>query len=370
MLYDDKVVQSGQITITPQILSDVFEIGLDYKSIGKTLEPIVPVEQGGPFQSCGYDMLGLKVRRALGLTLNGEQMAYRTPYNSMDKQVPLQKGKLTITNLGYDPFNRVSFEQNLPFPAEILNIVGELKVGTTWKEGIEPDATPAFSFIGSGNISDMFVINFIVNSARQDYVLYAELVAAGWNRISPVSCTFLLTPSGFLSASNQTGFAFDTGAPLPTGSIEPILTFQNVVQGCPGNGGAGGLGNQNGAPGFAGSDAMNVQYNITIDVSAGIIRSGSGGGGGGGGGYFGDSIESQGGSGGGGIAVPGLPGGLDAGAGGASGHDWAEAGSSGDPGVAGVGGAGGAPGKAIRLNGHTVHFVGDHDATHVIGAVS
>lgn len=285
MLFDDDVVVSGDITLSPAMAVDMVEVGLNYDSDGLTCEPVVPADAGGPFISGAYSEIGMRVHRSLGLTLNGEQMVYRKASDPMDAQVPLQNGKVSIKNLGFDPFNRVSFKQTLPFPAEVLNIVGKLQVGDRWRVGTEADESEPFSFIASGAVADIFTVDIVINSNKSDYNLYDDLILRGWNETSPVDCTVTINAGAVLSPSAAGSYGFDTGPALPPGSTAVVITLTGIIQGWEGEGGLGGLGAQNGEAGEAGGTALNIQYDVTIDMTAAsLIRGGPGGGGGGGGG--------------------------------------------------------------------------------------
>lgn len=396
LVYDDAVVASGQITLSPQVAADVVEVGLGYSSVGETMEPIIPAELGGPFMSAGYSQVGIRVRRSLGLTINGEQMSYRRAEHPMEAQVPLQKGKKKITNLGYQGNNRISFRQDQPLPAEIIGIVGSLHIGDTWEAETEDDGTPPFVFIGSTDPSAPFVFDFVINSARSDFNVRDELLLAGWNGLSPVTWTARITTLGFARASGTSGYGFRTGAPLPAGSATPVITVEGQIQGRGGNGSP----RMSGTP-TAGGDAMEVEYDVIIDIaSTGLIAGGGGGarggaddskqyncgkngcsedtqqggdGGGGAGGGAAGGLTAQPGSttlassagGAGGPALGPGPGGAISEAGGAGG-DWAQAGGGTSL------GAGAAGGIAIRLrNGAVVTQAGAFwDASHVKGAVS
>lgn len=285
LLYDDAVVEDGEITLSPQIACNLVEVGLDFKSLGLTLEPVVPVEAGGPFISASYLKIGAKVRRSLGLTLNGEQLDYRKPLNAMDKQVPLQKGKVKIANLGYDAFSRIAFEQNLPFPAEVMNIAGVLHVGDQWKVDTEDDATPPFAFITSPDIagnSGPFTIDFVINTNQADWNLYDKLVEVGWNETSPVVWSVTINAGVFMRAGSVGSFGFSTGPGLPLGS-SGLLTNKGFIDGAGGTGGDGGADNETGLNGEPGGYALNIEYDLSINNSLGVIRAGGAGGGGGGG---------------------------------------------------------------------------------------
>src|SRR5215471_1982501 len=139
ILYQDQVVTGGQVTITPLpvTLPSSVEVGLDYQSIAITNEPVVP-QPNGPMHCRRWKNLGIRVRHAgPGLTLNIDEsadvgLAMRLIEMAMDQQVPLQEGKLCAEQLDYSPWARVRVKQTLPFPAEILNIVGELEVSDEW----------------------------------------------------------------------------------------------------------------------------------------------------------------------------------------------------------------------------------------------
>lgn len=151
MLFQDQIVSSGEISLVPDdVPVRIVEVGLPYDAVLVPVEPVVAAESGGPFIARGYAEIGVRIRRALGLALKayrvlinepsevdngwiGEQLVYRKPYHLMDRQIPLQRGKKCIINLGYDPFSRIEIRQALPFPAEVLNVVGKLHIGDRWQ---------------------------------------------------------------------------------------------------------------------------------------------------------------------------------------------------------------------------------------------
>lgn len=144
------VVEGGEITLEqldPPTPIFRVEVGLPIDARLVPIEPALPAEAGGPMIARGYAEIGIRIRRTLGLSMRawrvgfsepgdddlvGEQLVYRKPYHVMDAPVPLQQGKKCITNLGYDPFARIEIRQQLPFPAEVLNVVGKLHIGDRW----------------------------------------------------------------------------------------------------------------------------------------------------------------------------------------------------------------------------------------------
>jgi len=138
MMFNDAVVTGGSITLSPAISVGQAEIGLEYISEGLTCEPAIPPEQGGMFTCRRWKALGMRVRHAgPGLTLNVDDsedvgLSVRKSEHQMDAAIPLQEGKLCTEQTNYNPFCRILFKQTLPFPAEVMNIVGDLEIGTDW----------------------------------------------------------------------------------------------------------------------------------------------------------------------------------------------------------------------------------------------
>jgi hypothetical protein len=139
------IVAGGQVTVTPQIAGIAqYEVGLDYQSEAKTLEPVIPNELGGPLMARGWETAGARVRRTLGLKINGEKIPFRKAEDVMDKPIPLKKGKVGITVKKCDSLGRVTILQDVPFPAEVLNIMGRVAVSDEPKFDIFPEDTPQF----------------------------------------------------------------------------------------------------------------------------------------------------------------------------------------------------------------------------------
>lgn len=142
------VVTDGQLTLDPPIPVSKVEVGLPYVGTIVTLEPRLADVPGGPLIARSYAEVGAVVRRTgEGLRMRayrplldapgddvivGESLLLRKPWHPMDAPVPLQRGKLCINTVGQDCFARVELKQQLPFPAEVLNLVGRLHVGDKW----------------------------------------------------------------------------------------------------------------------------------------------------------------------------------------------------------------------------------------------
>lgn len=255
-----------------------------------------------------------------------------------------------------------------------------------------------------GNISDCSItiedwILLTIGANTNNYNIY---MSAGSPTVSKK--VMVTVNAGVTVGSSSTAQAsLTTGAGWVAGSQIKIVNNGSVI----GRGGAGGNGPYGvnyGLVGEKGGDAIDIQFDTTIDNSGGQIF-GGGGGGGSGGGDMDDSGASYiiGGSGGGGGAgspggaggaagsgecypwVPcysdaGSSGGLIGGSGGAgypvgaggNGGNYGVSGSSGGSGVTfGVtGGAGGAAGYAVKKNGKTINWLGGNNGTQIKGAVN
>jgi hypothetical protein len=138
-------VQNGQVQVSPQIAGITrYEVGLPYESDALTLEPIIPNELGGPLMARGWEVAGARVRRTMGLRLNEYRIPFRKPEDPMDAPTPLKKGKVNISVKECDSQGRIRIRQDLPFPCEVLNIMGRVAIGDEPLTDIFPEETPKF----------------------------------------------------------------------------------------------------------------------------------------------------------------------------------------------------------------------------------
>lgn len=194
--------------------------------------------------------------------------------------------------------------------------------------------------------------------------------------------------SGVTVGSTSSGTpSVDTGT-FPVGSTVKLENRGNIY-GRGGDGGAGGSGGA-GSNGSAGGDAINLGFDITIDNTLGNIFGGGGGGkggtgdtvksisvGGGGGGGGQGSNAAVGGSGGYGSAQSGTNGGNgtsaapgSGGSGGSSGGYTSDGTPGSDGGAWATAVTGALAGKAIKLNSHTVTWLGGNNGSQVKGSVA
>ena len=161
LLYDDAVVTSGAITVTPDPSADPtieFEVGLAIENNELwMLEPPIPASMGGPASTRGWAKIGLRFRKSLGLKLGVRlreeqfqllrQLEFRQADDPRFETPPLKRGKLSIPSRGHDSIGRIVIKQDLPYPAEVLSVYGQLSVGDQWKDEIFDDTEEAVSCV-------------------------------------------------------------------------------------------------------------------------------------------------------------------------------------------------------------------------------
>lgn len=195
-----------------------------------------------------------------------------------------------------------------------------------------------------------FVFRPTISANTTNYNLKAAAIAAGWNQITPLDATVTVNSGVYVSATNTSNIAFDTGVTFPAGTRLSLVNNGFII----GMGGAGGTGGDmpaggQGVVGSAGGLALRAQAPISINNASGTIGGGGGGGGGGGSGsvyepYYGTFVTGGGGGGGGrsGQINSGGGGGGFNGVGGFNDGVGAYVGATGSPGTAAAAGGGGA----------------------------
>lgn len=212
-----------------------------------------------------------------------------------------------------------------------------------------PRIIRCFGTIAAPFRSAAFSFDFSISADTQDYSLYDELVAAGWNESDPVDGTVTVESGVYVGASGTSSNAFVVSG-LPAESSAKLINYGTIT----GAGGAGG-GAEAGShvdPGYDGGTGLRVESPLTVDNGSGQINGGAGGGGAGSATYYdGANFYTAAAGGGGGAGYVSGSGGT---ASGASSNDNGSSGSKtsggagGDASAAGAdahGGDGGAPGS-------------------------
>jgi len=177
---------------------------------------------------------------------------------------------------------------------------------------------------GYSSVSSNFVYNKNISTSIQNYDMYADASANGWDTTSILNMTVTVTSTGIVGGTSTYALTTNASGTFPVGSTLSLVIMSGgyIV----GKGGNGANSSNNPSPGAPGLNAINATYAISINNSGTIA-----GGGGGGGATYGSS-GSQDGCGGGGGA------GYSAGTGGSGIYNTADNGSSGTLTTGGIGG--------------------------------
>ena len=73
-----------------------------------------------------YPIINLKVLKSVGITINGDQLPFRTSATPMGQDIPEFTGDKRVSNLGWDREGQIQVEQTQPLPMTILGITGTL----------------------------------------------------------------------------------------------------------------------------------------------------------------------------------------------------------------------------------------------------
>jgi hypothetical protein len=115
---------SGDITVEVTQCS----IGLGHRCYLKTLPP----EKVDPGAQARYVDFSVRILGSTRPIVNGERPADRNPTTVMDLSQPLDLiNDVSIAKFGWDPYQVITIEEQLPFPCEILGVYGKVKQGQT-----------------------------------------------------------------------------------------------------------------------------------------------------------------------------------------------------------------------------------------------
>ena len=130
-VYPNKTVSGGEITVTipSGAAYKTIEIGLGYISKIKTLK-IENGSQAGTAQGRKkrYNEIMVRLYKSVGITINGDQLPFRSSSTPMGQDIPDFTGDKRVTNLGWDRDGQIVIEQTQPLPMTVLGITGTLMV--------------------------------------------------------------------------------------------------------------------------------------------------------------------------------------------------------------------------------------------------
>ena len=128
-VYPSQTVTDGAVSVNipSELSSKTINVGLGFVSTLKTLR----VEAGGQAGTSQgrkkrYNEVMVRLLNTVGVTINGDQLPFRTSSTPMGTNIPQFTGDKRVTNLGWDRDGQITVEQTQPLPMTILGITGTL----------------------------------------------------------------------------------------------------------------------------------------------------------------------------------------------------------------------------------------------------
>ena len=128
-VFPNQTVSSGSITVTlpANAAYKTIEIGLGYVSTIKTLK-VEAGSQAGTAQGRKkrYNEVMVRLLKSVGVTINGDQLPFRTSATPMGQDIPDFTGDKRVSNLGWDREGQIEIKQTQPLPMTVLGITGTM----------------------------------------------------------------------------------------------------------------------------------------------------------------------------------------------------------------------------------------------------
>ena len=128
-VYPNQTVTNGQITVTLPSASGYHnvEIGLGYTSKIVTMR-IEAGASAGTAQNRPkrFNEVAVRLHKTVGITVNGDQIPFRTSSTPVGENIPEFTGDKKVTNLGWGTEGQITIEQTQPLPMTVLAITGTL----------------------------------------------------------------------------------------------------------------------------------------------------------------------------------------------------------------------------------------------------
>ena len=128
-VFPNQTVSGGSITVTlpTNAAYKTIEIGLGYTSKIKTLK-VEAGSQAGTAQGRKkrYNEVMVRLLKSVGVTINGDQLPFRTSATPMGQDIPEFTGDKRVSNLGWDREGQIEIKQTQPLPMTVLGITGTL----------------------------------------------------------------------------------------------------------------------------------------------------------------------------------------------------------------------------------------------------
>ena len=129
-VYPPQKVTNGAVTVSlpSSFASKTIEVGLGFVSTVKTLNVEAGASTGSVAQGRKkrYNEVIVRLLNTVGVTINGDQMPFRSSADEMGQPIPAFTGDKRVTNLGWDREGKITVQQTQPLPFTILGITGTI----------------------------------------------------------------------------------------------------------------------------------------------------------------------------------------------------------------------------------------------------
>jgi len=129
-VYPQQVVTSATVPLAGPTAGEI-QVGLHYTPRLVTLRPEVRMHNGGTSQGQPKHWASISVRlfESLGLTIQGDELEFRSAADPMDAPPPIFSGDKRVTSLSWSHEGQLTIQQDQPLPCTILGHFGTLDVG-------------------------------------------------------------------------------------------------------------------------------------------------------------------------------------------------------------------------------------------------
>ena len=128
-VYPKQKVTNGAVTVSlPSTFeSKTIEVGLGYVSTIKTLRPEGTAQAGtAQGRKKRYNEIIVRLLDSVGVTINNDQLPFRSSANAMGEPIPAFTGDKRVTNLGWDRDGQITIKQTQPLPMTVLAVTGTI----------------------------------------------------------------------------------------------------------------------------------------------------------------------------------------------------------------------------------------------------
>ena len=128
-VYPKQIVTNGAVTVNlpSTFASKTIEVGLGYVSTIKTLRPEGTAQAGtAQGRKKRYNEIIVRLLDSVGVTINGDQLPFRSSADEMGEPIPAFTGDKRVTNLGWNRDGQITIKQTQPLPMTVLAVTGTI----------------------------------------------------------------------------------------------------------------------------------------------------------------------------------------------------------------------------------------------------